>query len=126
MSAHTLTFVDHVGGELAAIAAAVARTRSVPARAHTTVEPTAISPDAQQVLREIGAPLAEAATPFVASNVDGDLIELGGTTLANCRAHLETKRYDGPQTTAFGDASLERLALLRIARDRIEAYLDLS
>ena len=126
MSTPTLTFVDHVGGELAVIAASLAAARSISAHAHTTVTPRAISPEAIQVLREIGAPSPGVASAFATNTVEGALVELGGHAIANARASLGVKPYDGPGTTAFGDATLERLALLRIARDRIDAYLDLS
>lgn len=124
MSIPNLTFVDHVGGELAAIAASLATGRSIRAEARTTTAPATFGPEVAEVLREVGAPAPLAATAFEKSAEAGSIVELGGSSIANRRASLEVKRYDGPAETAFGPATLEKLALLRIARDRIDAYLD--
>ncbi len=125
MSITPLTFVDHVGGELAAIAASLASSRSIRAEARTTTAPATFGPEVAEVLREVGAPAPAAARAFDKSGALGPIIELGGSSIADRRASLEVKRYDGPAETDFGAATLEKLALLRIARDRIDAYLDL-
>lgn len=118
-----LSFVDHVGGDLAALAAAMAGARDVHAHAFTTVVPAGPSAEVAAVLAEIGAGAPVQARPFHAGDAPGTLVELGGTKLAARAASVDVRIYQGPDVTPFGPATLERLALLRLARDRIEEFL---
>lgn len=125
-----LSFVDHVGGDLAALAAALAGARAplaegagVTAHAFTTSTPQPTSEEVTTVLAEIGLGPPVAARPFHATDAPGTLVELGGTKLEARAASIDVRIYQGPEVTPFGPAALERLALLRLARDRIEEFL---
>ena len=99
-----VSFIDARGGALAALAAGVARAGGRPdALAGTTSPSVSVPPEIGAVLAEIGA----SAPPVVlASALPGgaERIDVGGWGLV----------------LHEGEGDLERLAVARIARDRIE------
>ena len=106
-----ISFVDAHGGALAALAAGVARATGAPlpmgeALAATTSKSVAVPPEIGAVLAEIGA----SAPPVVlASDLPAGVerIDVGAWGLV----------------LHEGEGDLERLAVARIARDRIERRL---
>jgi hypothetical protein len=105
-AAGTLCFVDADGGAFAALAAGIARAQGHEgALAATTAKKVALPVEIGSVLTEIGATLPEVtlATAAATRRID---VSAWGTPL-----HV-------------GDESLERLAVARIARDRIERHLE--
>lgn len=111
-----LVFVDQVGGALASLAASLASSRGLAARAASSA-PLEDRPEVRQALAEIGVTSLVAAEPLAATDAAGDRVELGA-------APLGVSLYAGPDRTDFGDTRLERLALARISRDKIERWLD--
>lgn len=112
----TLVFFDEAGGGLALLAASMAAARGLPARA-LTASARPVAPEINQVLAEIGVACAGSANVSPAPN--------GAITIGPGPNHgIVAKLYDGPDPTAFGPAELERHATARIARDRIERWLD--
>jgi len=115
----TLVFVDDVGGGLASLAASIATSRGLSARAESSVALVAV-PEVETVLREIGVAVvsaAERARGEIASAEERVTVGAGA-------GGIDVKLYAGPATTEFGGTELERIGLARIARDRIERYLD--
>ena len=111
-----IVFVDRVGGALASLAASIAASRGLAARA-VTREPLRPRSEVREALAEIGiANVVDAELALGPTEGDPE-VELG-------RAPLDVSLYDGPATTAFGDTGLERIALARISRDRIERWLE--
>jgi hypothetical protein len=104
-----LCFVDARGGALAALAAGISRARGTAAIAATTSPAVAVPPEIGAVLAEIGA---EAKEVVLASSLppDGERIDLASWGLV----------------LHEGEGDLERYALARIARDRIERRLALG
>lgn len=101
-------FVDATGGGLAALAAGIARSLGhTGALAATTSDSIVVPPEVALALKEIGAEL-----PSVRRAAD---------------LPAEGRRID-PSAFAFplhpGEGDLERRAAARIARDRIERYLE--
>lgn len=115
-----IVFVDDVGGGLAALAASIASSRGLSARAETS-SALATVPEIETVLGEIGITQVVGATA-----ARGDAAPGGAERIAvgAGASGIDAKLYDGPPTTAFGGTELERIGLARIARDRIERYLD--
>lgn len=114
-------FVDSIGGGLACLAAALATSRGRVATAATTAL-RVDRPEVLAALAEVGAtpaPVEERAVPGVTD------VWVGPAPQANAE-HVAVHLYDGPDPTTFGPAELERLALARIARDRIERWLSRS
>lgn len=109
-----LAFFDTSGGGLATLAASIAKHRGLEASASTLA--LASRPEISAALQEIGVPLVPASE--VASTPAGAIV-IGSD------GDVAAKLYDGPAETAFGDASLERIALARIARDQLERWLEL-
>jgi hypothetical protein len=102
-------FVDSVGGGLSALAAGVARFLGRPAAvAATTSDIIAVPPEIAAVLQEIGAELP----PVIRA--------------ADLTAHDAPRIDPNAFSLPFyeGEGELERLAVARIARDRIERYLE--
>ena len=118
----TIAFVDARGGALSALAAGVAKTLGLNATAATTSTPGALPAEIATVLEEIGAsaPIAAAAPWSEATREAGEMIVFLGVDpppdLAGKPA-WEIALYDG-------SGELERLALARIARDRVERKLE--
>ncbi len=111
-------FVDSIGGGLACLAAALATSSGRVATAATTAL-RVDRPEVLAALAEVGATpvrVEERAAPR-----DAD-VWVGPAPAANAE-RIAVHLYDGPDPTAFGPAELERLALARIARDRIERWL---
>jgi hypothetical protein len=103
-------FVDSVGGGLSALAAGVARSLGYPsAVAATTSDTIAVPPEVATVLEEIGA-----ALPPVIPAAD---------LRADDAPRIDPAAFSLPLYAAGGD--VERLAIARIARDRIERHLSL-
>ncbi|MBK6512611.1 MAG: hypothetical protein IPG04_00485 [Polyangiaceae bacterium] len=111
-----IVFVDRVGGALASLAASIAASRGLAARA-VTREPLRQRTEVREALAEIGIASVVDAQQLAEPIVGDDEVELG-------RAPLDVSLYDGPPTTAFGDTGLERIALARISRDKIERWLE--
>jgi hypothetical protein len=103
-----LAFVDAHGGAFAVLAAAIARRDGrAGALAATTSAAASVPPEIAAVLAEVSAePLG--AVLAAALPRDAERIDLGGWGLA----------------LHEGEGDLERLALARIARDRIERRLE--
>ena len=108
-----LAFFDTAGGGLATLAASIAKHHGQEASASTI----ALAPrhEVSAVLDEIGV-AALVASEVASAPAGAIVIGEGGVVAA--------KLYDGPADTAFGDTSLERLALARIARDSLELWLE--
>lgn len=111
-----IVFIDAKGGGLALLAASLARAAGLEARAVTTTAPVA-RPEIAAVLREIGAP-EDVPVETGAADEGAEIASLPGA------GSLSVALYDGPERTEFGPAELERLALARIARDRLERWVD--
>lgn len=109
-----LAFFDTAGGGLATLAASIARYRGLPASASTTA--LAPRPEVSAALDEIGVPVL--AANEVASAPAGAIV-------VGASGEIAAKLYDGPAETPFGDTSLERIALARIARDTLDRWLEL-
>lgn len=78
-----------------------------------------------EVLGEIGVSVGPAPAQFLDEKPAGRLVLLGpGESTLQPQARLNLKLYNGPAETPFGPTSLEVRALLRIARDTIERYLE--
>jgi len=109
-----LSFFDTTGGGLATLAASIAKHKGLDASAATL----ALVPreEVTAALAEIGV-VALQATEVASAPPNAIVIGTGG--------EIPAKLYDGPAETAFGDASLERIALARIARDTLERWLEL-
>jgi hypothetical protein len=104
-------FVDSIGGGLAALAAGVARSLGHrTAVAATTSSAVAVSPEVATVLQEIGAELPP-------------VIQAAHLT-ARDAVRIDPRSFS-PALYA-GEGELERLAIARIARDRIERHLEVS
>lgn len=108
-----LAFHDTAGGGLATLAASIAKHRGLDATASTT----ALAPR-----EEVTAALAEIGVTPVAASVAASAP--AGAIVIGPTAQIPAKLYEGPAETAFGDTSLERIALARIARDQLERWLD--
>ena len=108
-----LAFFDTAGGGLATLAASIAKHRGLDASASTI----ALAPreEVTTALAEIGV-AALVANEVASAPAGAIVIGTGG--------EIEAKLYDGPAETPFGDASLERIALARIARDALERWLE--
>ncbi len=114
-----LVFVDDVGGGLACLAASIAASRGLSARAESTAALVAV-PEVETALREIGIDSIAGVERARAEAVPGEeRVKVGGGAVG-----IDAKLYDGPDTTDFGGTELERIGLARIARDRIERYFD--
>lgn len=111
-----ITFVDGIGGGVARIGASLARARGLSARAVSSAPITARE-EVAVVLAEIG--VHEVVDAEQASATGEDVVRVGPLP-----ADIESPLYQGPESTEFGPTHLERLALARIARDRIERWLD--
>jgi hypothetical protein len=108
-----LAFFDSTGGGLASLAASMATQRGLSASASTVA--LAPRPEVSAALDEIGvATLAASEVPTPPA----------GAIVVGAGGDISVKLYDGPATTPFGEPSLERIALARIARDKIERWLD--
>lgn len=114
-----LVFVDSKGGALASLAASLASSRRLAARAESTA-PIADRPEVAAVLSEIGVTKIVAPKPRGEAGT-GDTVVLVGD---ESKAHIKASLYEGPDKTDFGDTALERASSARIARDRIERWLD--
>jgi hypothetical protein len=102
-------FVDASGGGLAALAAGVARSLGQRgAVAATTSDTIRIPPEVAVVLEEIDADLPEVINAAALQAEDAPRIDPSSFSLA---LHQ-------------GEGDLERLAVARIARDRIERHLE--
>lgn len=77
-----------------------------------------------EVLGEIGVSVGPAPAQFLNEELAGRLVLLGPGESTQQQARLNLKLYNGPTETPFGPTSLEARALLRIARDTIERYLE--
>jgi hypothetical protein len=126
-----LRFVDACGGSLAAMGALLAGRAGVSATAHTTTTPAVDAELVRRALSEIGvdgdAPIVVAGAP----PVDAATVLLAHdaatyATLLDGAKRLDTPFYVGPPATDFGPADLERIALMRLSRDRIEQFLERS
>jgi len=124
-SKRELVFVDDKGGALASLAASMAAVRGAQARAATTA-PLRPFPEVADVLAEIGVADVVAAEHGLTAGAgsERELVVLGEAAIQGASPTLALRLYEGPAQTAFGSAELERLALARIARDRIERWLD--
>jgi hypothetical protein len=128
----TLRFVDDCGGSLAAMGALLATRAGFSATAHTTTAPTVDAELVRRALSEIG--VAAAAPAVGAASLTSDDADATTVLLAHDAAslarplpgarRLDTPFYVGPTETEFGPAELERIALLRLSRDRIEQFLE--
>lgn len=119
-----LTFVDDTGGALASLGVSLAMSRGVSARALTSA-PARGAPEVAAVLAEIGVrPVMTAAQLGAPPPASGTLVVLGRSPIAGAAPTIDVGLYDGPPQSAFGDVDLERHAMARIARDRIERWLD--
>jgi hypothetical protein len=104
-------FVDASAGGLAALAAGVARSLGQRgAVAATTSDTIRIPPVVAVVLEEIGAELPEVLSAAALKAEDAPRIDPSSFAL---RLHE-------------GEGELERLAIARIARDRIERHLEVE
>lgn len=108
-----LAFFDTAGGGLATLAASIARHRGLEASASTI----ALAPRP-----EVGAALDEIGVPTLTASEVGSAP--AGAIVIGVGGEIAAKLYDGPAETAFGDTSLERIALARIARDKLERWLE--
>ena len=103
-----LCFVDGDGGAFAALAAGIARAHGRDgALAATTAKKVAFPAEIGAVLAEIGASLPE--------------VTLASASVATTR-RVDVGDWGTP--LHVGDGDLERLAVARIARDRIERHLE--
>jgi hypothetical protein len=108
-----LAFFDTAGGGLATLAASIAKHRGLEASASTI----ALAPR-----EEVSAALAEIGVlPLEAREVGA---APAGAIVVGAGGEITARLYDGPAETAFGDTSLERIALARIARDTLERWLE--
>lgn len=114
--AEQITFLDDIGGGVASIGASLARARGLDARAFSSA-PLAAREEVAVVLAEIGIQDVADAEQATVSGV-------GVVRVGPLPSDIESPLYLGPETTQFGPTHLERLALARIARDRIERWLD--
>jgi hypothetical protein len=105
-------YVDAQGGALAALAAGVARAKGRgDVVAATTSATIAVPAEVRTVLEEIGASLPDVGPATSMSTAE--IVELG-------------QEGTEPLLVLYqGEGDLERLALARIARDRIERRLEL-
>ena len=109
-SARALCFVDARGGAFAAMAAAIARAQGKPnAIAATTSEKVDVPAEIAAVLAEINASAPE-VVPASKVAKDAERVDLASFIERGLALHE-------------GEGQLERLALARIARDRIERRL---
>ena len=107
-SARALCFVDARGGAFAAMAAAIARAQGSPhAIAATSSDKIDVPAEIATVLAEINAGAPE-VVPLGKVAKDAERVDLASWDL----------------TLHEGEGQLERLALARIARDRIERRLE--
>ena len=116
-----LVFTDGAGGALASLAAALARAAGNDAVAEDA-SPRPLPPEIARALAEVGVTDVAAATSPAPRRPGDVVVTLGRGPSFTIDAQL----YDGPETTEFGDTSLERMGLARIARDRVERWLELG
>ncbi len=108
-----LAFFDTSGGGLATLAASIAKHRGLEASASTNA--LATRQEVSSALAEIGVTPCEAREVGAAP---------AGAIVVGAAGEIAARLYEGPAETPFGDASLERIALARIARDTIERWLE--
>lgn len=111
-----LTFVDAIGGGAARIGASLAQARGLEARALSSVP--------LQDRDEVATVLAEIGVQRVVEAQQGTPAGEGVVRVGPAPSDIDSPLYLGPDTTQFGHTQLERLALARIARDRIERWLE--
>ncbi|UQA61302.1 hypothetical protein [Polyangium aurulentum] len=117
-----LLFVDAIGGGLATLGAAVARSLGhSDATAATTKPETSVPPEVSTVLEEVGMSNASVGPLEASKDADKRLVIWLGTekppaSLAKARAFTIVSLF-------AGEGELERLSTARVARDRIERHL---
>jgi hypothetical protein len=120
-----IAFLDFQGGGLAMMAAAVAKSMGIEAQALAHGAVRVDHALVAEVLGEVGLSVGPAPTQLLDNAAAGPLIALGsGEPGLQTRARLNVRLYDGPAETAFGPSDLEARALLRIARDTMERFLE--
>jgi hypothetical protein len=125
----SLHFVDACGGSLAAMGALLAARAGFSATAHTTIAPDVDAGLVRRALTEIGVAAEAPAVLSGAAPADGDTVLLAhdAATMASPipgARLVDAPFYVGPMETEFGPAELERIALMRVSRDRIEQLLE--
>jgi hypothetical protein len=124
-----MRFVDACGGSLAAMAAQLAARAGVAATAHTTSAPSVDVELVRRTLEEIGVAGETGSVSSWEGVADHDTIHLAhdppslAAPLPGAEV-LDAPFYVGPPETEFGPADLERIALMRLSRDRIERFLE--